>query len=126
MLESKGFLFKADEPDGRGIFAVDALAAAVLVNNGSHVQILVNQDGTSQEASSLLLESFRSALEGALHQDGHAMIAQGTSPKTLLRCKDDPWLVELAITSKKFSVKVAPLLQAHRVSCYAPIYFEAL
>ncbi|CAE8595658.1 unnamed protein product, partial [Polarella glacialis] len=77
MLESKGFLFKADEPDGRGIFAVDALAAAVLVNNGSHVQILVNQDGTSQEASSLLLESFRSALEGALHQDGHAMIAQG-------------------------------------------------
>eukprot|EP00930_Biecheleria_cincta_P045200 TRINITY_DN31160_c0_g2_i1.p1 TRINITY_DN31160_c0_g2~~TRINITY_DN31160_c0_g2_i1.p1 ORF type:complete len:671 (+),score=172.06 TRINITY_DN31160_c0_g2_i1:53-2014(+) len=72
-LTSKGLLFDAAEPKGRGVFVADSKELALWINEAAHVQLLV-KPGTSQHEVSSLVDRLTTALDGALCHDGYSLL----------------------------------------------------
>lgn len=74
-LMSKGILFKASEPNGRGVFVAESDDLALWINESAHLQLLV-KPGKLQDSVACLIDRLTSSLAGLLSQDGYALLHQ--------------------------------------------------
>lgn len=72
MLASKGFLFPFASPNGRGVYANTAKNAAVWVNEGSHVQIVVKRTGDDSQDMARA-KNIEGVLRDAVKQTGYSL-----------------------------------------------------